>query len=358
MLKTKELDTNLLEATFYATPFKFSYSSMNKMLTAPAIFYREYVLKQKEDETKKYFLEGTLIHFLVLENQGFDDKFIVTSENLPSENSMKIAEEVFKIYEKEVAEELRLPEHELCDFGTDIIEILKEMNLHQALKDDKKPSKAGAPLLTGDEKRINKIVEPKTEEYFTFLKNKKGRTIIDAALLDKCTLRAEIIKSNLEMRKLLGLDVVSDGVNFGVYNELMLDNEPGEGDLFGYKGILDNMVIDVANKLVRINDFKTTGKSLVQFQDAIDSWNYWLQAVVYKKLVENYLKDVLTEEWKIEFRFLVFDKYDQMYPFKVTDETMLLWEDKFKQAEKEITYHYESKNFDLPYAFALGEVEL
>lgn len=358
MLKTKELDTNLLEATFYANPFKFSYSSMNKMLTAPAIFYREYILKQKEDETKKYFLEGTLIHFLVLENQGFDDKFIVSSESLPSENSIKIAEEVFKIYQKEVEEELRLPEHELCDFGTDIIEILKEMNLHQALKDDKKAPTKGGPMLTGDEKRINKIVEPKTEEYFTFLKNKQGRTIIDAALLDKCTMRADIIKADLEMRKLLGLDVVSDGVNFGVYNELPLDYDAQEGELFGYKGILDNMVIDVANKLVRINDFKTSGKSLVHFQDSIDAWNYWLQAAIYKKLVENYLKDVLTEEWKIEFRFLVFDKYDQMYPFLVTEETMKLWEMKFKQAELETAYHYKSKNFKLPYAFALGEVKL
>ena len=35
MLKTKELDTNLLEAEFYEKPFKFSYSSLNKLMTSP-----------------------------------------------------------------------------------------------------------------------------------------------------------------------------------------------------------------------------------------------------------------------------------------------------------------------------------
>ena len=42
---SRELDPNLLEAAFYDKPFKFSYSSMNKVLTSPGIFYKEYVLK-------------------------------------------------------------------------------------------------------------------------------------------------------------------------------------------------------------------------------------------------------------------------------------------------------------------------
>ena len=108
MIQTiKETDVNLLEADFYSKPFAFSYSSLNKLIGVPNIFYQEYVLKKREDEFKKYLVEGTLIHFLVLENEArFDDHFIVTSENLPSANSIAVVEEVFKIYEDQVDKSL------------------------------------------------------------------------------------------------------------------------------------------------------------------------------------------------------------------------------------------------------------
>ncbi len=343
--KTKELDFNLLEAAFYEHPFKFSYSSLNKLLTFPGLFYKDYILKQREELHAKHLIEGTIIHFLVLENRGFDDQFIVSNEDLPSPNNMLIADAMFKLYETRDDDSL-----ELCDFKDEILETLKEMPLHQNLKDTKDGK--------GDDKRMAKIDEPKTQAYFSFLKNRQGRTIIDSTLLDKCTRRADIIKANPNMRELLGMDIVADGKTFGVYNELPLKIETVEGKPFGYKGIVDNMVIDVHAKTVRINDFKTTGKSLVNFSESVIFWNYWLQAAMYDKLVRNYLSNVLTDKWTIEFRFIVFDKNDQMYPFKVTDNTLLEWKEKMVDVEKQALYHYESKDYTLPYDYAQGNVEL
>ena len=60
----------------------------------------------------------------------------------------------------------------------------------------------------------------------------------------------------------------------------------------------------------------------------------------------------------IEFRFIVFDKYDQLYAFEVTNETMDKWETQLQDAIKEATYHYKSKDFTLPYNFAMGTVKL
>lgn len=346
MISTKEKDLHLMEAEFYERPFKFSYSSLNRLLTAPAIFYKEYVLKERDDEFRKHLLEGILIHYLVLENQGFDDKFLVASDNLPSANSIMVAEKVFESYLEKDDDTL-----ELCDFEDEILDALKELNVHQSLKDTKDG-------VTGDSKRLAKIIEPKTEEYFTFLKKKGGRTIIDSALLDKCTRRAEIVKANEEMRDLLGMDIISDGETFGVYNELPLEVEAEDEMPFGYKGIVDNMVVDVQNKTVCINDFKTTGKSLTNFSDSIEFWNYWLQAAMYVKLVRQFLSKVLKDGWSIEFRFLVFDAYDQLYAFPVTPETMAEWEIRLKDVEKQARYHYDSKDFTLPYEYAQGLVKL
>ena len=345
MISTKELDPNLLEAEFYKKPFFFSYSSFNKLLTAPAVFYKEYIMKEREETYAKHLLEGIIIHYLVLENQGFDEKFIISSEDLPSPNNQLVADTCFRAYLEQNDDTL-----ELKDFEELILETLKDINLYQSLKDTKDG--------TGDSKRIGKIVEAKTIAYFNFLKKKKNRTIIDSALLDKCTRRADVVKKNAEMRELLGLDIVPDGRIFGVYNELHIRIDPEEERMFGYQGTIDNLVVDARKKLIRINDFKTTGKSLTDFSDSVEFWNYWLQAAMYIKLVRNFFSEVLTDEWAIEFRFIVFDKYDQLYAFPVRPETMSSWEEKLKEVELQGTYHIESKDFSLPYNYAQGNVEL
>jgi hypothetical protein len=337
-----QVENELLEAAFYAKPYSFSYTSLNKLITSPASFYKEYILKDKEDEFKKYLLEGTLIHFLVLENQDFDSKFIVMPENLPSSNTISVVERIFDENSEKI---LADPTLQLVDFEDEVDTILTEIKLHQNVKDKAK--------------RIAKIVEPKAEEYFNILRSKDRKTVIDSALLDKCTRRADIVKANVKMRELLGLDIISDGKLYGVYNELELSMEPVKDMPFGYKGILDNLVVDVVNKTVRINDFKTTGKTLVDFPQSVDFWNYWwLQPVIYLKLVRNYLREVIDPTWKFEFKFIVFDKYDQLYAYPVSRETLDEWSVRFKKIEKEALYHYESRDYSLPYNFAQGIVEL
>jgi len=160
------------------------------------------------------------------------------------------------------------------------------------------------------------------------------------------------------MRELLGMDLTSDGRVYGVYNEQHMMVDPEEGAPYGYQGTIDNMVVDVKKKLVRINDFKTTGKSLTDFHDSVEFWRYWLQAAMYKKLVTNFLKGVLTNEWTIEFRFIVFDKYDQLYPFEVTPKTMSLWEKRLTEAKTQAFYHYDTRDYTLPFDYAHSNVKL
>lgn len=341
MIQTKT-EEHLLEAEFYEKPFSFSYSSLNTLITAPGAFYKEYVLKQKDNEIKKYLLEGILIHYLILEHQGFDERFAVLTEDLPSENSKLVVDRIYQEHFLDRNDDsLRL-----ADFENEIDNILSEINLHQSTKDK--------------DKRLAKIIDFKNEEYFKFLKSKQNKTLIDTKLLDESTIRADIAKNNKQIRQLLGMDLISDGRTIGVYNELHIVMNPGELHLpFGLHGHLDNVVVDVRQKLIRINDFKTTSKTLADFQESVEFWNYWLQAAVYLKLAKQFFRSILKNDWKIEFRFIVFDKYNQLYPFLVTDGTMEQWTESFEQTVlKEALYHYESKDFSLPYDFAMGNIKL
>jgi len=345
MLKTVEVDTHLLEAEFYNTPFNFSYSSLNRLLLAPSIFYKEYVLKQKKINTEKHLLEGSLIHFLLLDGNNFDDKFIITPESLPSDNSMIVVKDVFAAYLAKVDEDPANEALELCDFPQEILESLLAINLHQALKTD--------------QGRIDKIVEPKNEAYFKYLKVKETKEIIDSTTLDKCSLAVEKIKTNDSIRELLGMDREADGMTFAAYNEIPLEMAL-EGLPFGLKGILDNMTIDVPKKTININDFKTSSKTLAEFPETVEYWKYWLQATVYIKLAKAFFKEVINgdPEWKIIFRFIVFDKYDHLYAYPVSDITLTKWELEYKKVIRAARYHYEQKDFTLPYEYAVGNVNL
>jgi hypothetical protein len=346
MLETvdKEEDKHLLEAEFYNTPFFFSYSSLNRLMLSPSIFYKEYVLKEKEVKTERHLLEGTLTHFLLLEGNNFDDNFIITPEALPSDNSKKVANEIHRIYEAQVKEDPSKADLELGDFEPEILEVLAEMNLHQSV---------------GEAKRAGKIIEPKTIAYFNYLKVKDTKEIIDSTMLDKASLGVEKIKANADIMTLLGMDKEVDGETFAVYNEIALKMDMPDLP-FGLKGIIDNMTIDVPTKTININDFKTSGKALSDFPDTVEYWKYWLQAVIYIKLAKEFFKAVINNdpEWKINFRFVVFDKYDHLYAYPVTSDTLKEWE---KQAELVLNaakYHYDSKDFTLPYEFAVGNVKL
>lgn len=348
MIKTtNNLDVNLLEAEFYESPFNLSYSGLNKLIESPSIFYKEYILKQREPSLAKHLIEGTLIHYLVLEENeegNFSDKFIIASDNLPSETNRIIANRIFEIYQSKIDEDPINKSLELKDFQKEVLKVMDDVDHYSRMTD---------PV-----KRAGKVIEPKTEEYFDFLKTKENKTIIDSKILERCTQRANIVKANPEIRELLGLDLVADGKKIGVYNEENLSLKAEKDMPFGFKGTIDNLVVDVPNKIVRINDFKTTGSSLTDFPESVIKWNYNIQAVMYEKLVKSFLGKVIATEFDFEIRFLVFDKYDQLYPFRVSEKTLKVWRENFDKKIKEAKFHYDSKNYTLPYEYIQGTVEL
>jgi hypothetical protein len=336
------------EGEFYSSPFYFSYSSLNRLLYAPSIFYKEYILKEREIRLDAHLIEGKLIHYLVLDSAQFDDKFIIAAENLPTANVKDIVDVVYAVTGNS--------EYGLEDHKEVILAAMRETNFYQNLVDDKKADKDGVQK-TGDEKRLDKILTDQSVQYYEFLKKKANRDIIDASTLDKCTKAAEAIKANQKIVSLLGLDGIHDTSSFGIYNELELMC-PLEGFNFGLKGIIDNMVVNVKTKTVRINDLKTSSKSISDFPESIEYWRYWLQAAVYKKLAKEFLKDVIDDSWVIEFNFIVIDKYNQVYPFKVSDTTMDKWTDQTIECLNEGAYHYDTRDFTLPYKFVAGDVLL
>jgi len=340
------LHCNSKEEDFYSKYFYFSFSSMSKLLHHPFVFYNHYVLKQREDSTAAHLLEGKVVHCLLLEEDKFDEDFSVVPDSLPTESNRKIITDLYKSIS---SDSIKYP---MEDYGAKLLNLMIRDNLYQGLKDDKKDIK-----ITGDSKRLDKILVQKNKDYFDYLINSSRKTIIDQTIYDKCLRAVNKIRENKEVLDLIAYKQGSEFVE--VINEEFFDTKDTGRD-FGFKGFIDNLVIDYPKKQVRINDLKTTGKDLIKFKDSIEYYRYWIQACVYIKLVKSFLKekDIDLKEWDIQFHFVVIDKYNSVYPFKVSEDTLIQWMKDFDDVLDKVEYHYKERKYGLPYELEHNQITI
>jgi hypothetical protein len=332
-----------MEEKFFQKEFFFSYSGLNKLLFSPRLWYKHYVLQEREERTDNHLIEGKVIHALLLDEANFSKNFMILPGNIPTGNTRMVVDKVFEKTKNN--EDVPTPD-KLNRYKSDIVETLKEMDLHQSLTDDKKTG------VTGDEKRIAKIINDETESYWDFLKNKEGKDIIDMDTLTRCREGAELLKANDRISDLLKIGNTNKKIT--VYNEQPIARNNFAGLPFGLKGILDNYVVDDENKIVYVNDIKTTGKTIEDFQETVEYYNYWIQAAIYKLL----LSDMIQPGYKFKFTFIVIDKYQQVYPFEVSTVTINTWEVKLKEVLEKAKWHYTNRKFNLPHRFETETVTL
>lgn len=329
-----------LEKEFYSKRFEFSYSSLNKLLWNPAVFHQLYVLGLKEEKTDSHLVNGKLIHNLLLEPEKFNEQFMVSPDNLPTGSTRTVIDRVFA-HHQELAKNGDEREN-LVEFSAAILDVLKDINLHQSLKTDVQ--------------RLDKIFTPDAVNYWHFLRSKGNKTLIDQETYAYCISAVELIKSNKDVCKLIGCDV-NEFENKQVLNELKLtcniNTKP-----FGLKGIIDNLVIDHDKKILYINDVKTTSKDLKDFPETVEFYSYWLQAAIYSSLVVSNYNDLITQGYDIKFNFVVIDKMYNVYPFPVSQTTLMNWLNKLQDCLNKAEWHYVNNNFNLPYEFAQGLVSL
>jgi hypothetical protein len=329
-----------MEKDFYAKPFSFSYSSLNKLMWNPQAFYQMYVLGNREEKTESYLVNGKIIHALLLEEAKFYDQFIVSPTNLPTGSVRTVIDRVFAH-----AQELQAngdQRKEFVDFSDAVLDVLKDINLHQSLKTD--------------QQRIDKMYTPEAMSYWEFIKAKGSRTLIDQETYDFCKTGVDLIKMNKQVCNLIGCNV-TEFENKEVFNELPLDCKINNKK-FGLKGILDNIVFDHDKKIIYINDIKTTSKDLKDFPESIEFYNYWLQAAIYTTMIAIKFIHLIDLGYELKFHFVVIDRAYQVYPFPVSQDTMNNWFTKLTDSLEKAEWHYTNKKYELPHDFAIGKVTL
>ena len=321
------------EEKFYSKEFKFSYSSINRLMFSPKLFYKDYILEEKEERTESYLMEGKLIHCLLFEPSELSNKFTMVPGKVPSDNIKKVLKNVTFHTDVPVLADVE-------DFV--ILDSLKEQDLYQSLKTD--------------DSRIAKVKTIDSQEYYKFLCT-KGKDIIDNDMLERSKERVEIIKGNKEVMSLFNLvqtDFELDPIE--AYAEQKLETNLKDHK-FGLKGIVDYYQVNHETKTISIIDLKTTGKTIVDFTETVDFYNYWLQASIYTKLVIDNIADTAVD-YKILFKFVVIDKYNQVYVFDVSGKTLGHWAQRMHGTIERVAYHYNERNYSLPYEFLVNKIVL
>ena len=265
------------EDLFYKGEFSFSYSSLNKLLFSPKLFYRDYILKQREIRTDKHLIEGKLLHLMLLQPEKLHDEFSITPGKVPSDNIRRVL--------KAISNNFHDPKNyiKLEDLDVEIMQALKDENLYQSFKNDSK--------------KLAKIQTEDNEEYYKFISTSDKKDVIDNDMLLKATERVKLIKANKDVMSLLeheATDFEMDTIQ--VFNEEYLECELNEFN-FGLKGYVDKYIIDDESKTITIIDLKTTAKPLNKFAETVDYYNYWLQAAIYSLLVNKNI-DKKQQEYK------------------------------------------------------------
>ena len=330
----------IMENDFYSKPFQFSYSSLNKLMWNPQAFYQMYVLGNREEKTESYLVNGKIIHALLLEPEKFDQQFIVSPGKLPTDSTRSVVDRVFAhATELQANGDTRT---EFIDFSDAVLDVLKDINLHQSLKTD--------------QQRIDKMYTAEAMNYWEFLKAKGNKTLIDQETYEFCNTGVELIKMNPHICNLIGCNL-NEFSNKEVFNELPLDITINDKP-FGLKGIVDNVVIDHDAKIININDIKTTSKDLKDFPESIEFYNYWMQAAIYSTIIAIKFINLIDRGYQFKFHFVVIDKAYQVYAFPVSENTLNNWFNKLNDVLSKAEWHYVNKNYDLPYDFALHKVTL
>lgn len=293
----------------------------------PNSFYKHYILGEREDRLDSHLIEGRALHCLLLEQEKFDDLFVVSPSSLPGDNAKKVIDKVHALSCQEGCEALSLSSHEVV-----ILDILREINLHQSLKTD--------------QQRVDKVLTAENISYYEFLKSKGSKTVIDQETYDKLKGYVEIILSNESVTSLLQLGSLNS------WSEVPLEAVTQYS--FGLKGIIDNYVYDPETKVITINDFKTTGKTISEFKETVDYYKYWMQAAMYYKLIQANFSGLS----EIRFNFIVIDKYQQVFAFPVCAATLHSWVWSLDEILMKANYHYTNRRYDLPYDYLVNKISL
>jgi hypothetical protein len=249
----------------YKTISALNQSTLKQILVSP----RSYVeAKERQlarvESTEQHFVFGSLVDMMLTESkEDFDKKYAVIPDDV---GVTEVVGRIVKgIYESAIAEDMydadiKYTPTSLEDYPE---QILKHCNyeLYQSR--------------WKDETRINKIVE-QGSKYFDILKKCGTKTIITESEYAKAVNCVMALRSDKHTSKYCQKKSNDPNILIIDKHVIVFEHEGLE-----FKGELDRIIVNHKEKTITPIDFKTTSKSVLNFENSFWHFRYDFQAAVY-----------------------------------------------------------------------------
>ena len=148
--------------------------------------------------------------------------------------------------------------------------------------------------------------------------NEKTPIYLDAKSRDKLNGCLKALDKNKDIQKLLHPEGISEQPIIGNETAILMDvlvEAPGNKPfILHLKSKLDNFSIDKEENTITVNDLKTTGKYITEFDKAVDKYHYYREMAMYCWLLSLYCKHNFgMEKPVIKSNFLAVETFPEYY---------------------------------------------
>jgi len=168
------------------------------------------------------------------------------------------------------------------------------------------------------ESRASSIIKD-TSEYWKHIKESKNKIVISQSMLEKCRAAAQTLRIH-EFTK----DIFATDSFFNIEKQSQVKL------IFNYRGrklkcMLDWLIIDHDNKVIKPYDLKTGSKPIEEFENSFYYWRYDIQAFLYTLAVIIFRNKHYPEYDVEDFRFVYISRLDVSRPiiYKVNSKIHL-----------------------------------
>lgn len=281
--------------------------------------FKKFLDEEIEEVDKRYLDFGRQVHMRILEPQRFKESYTVLSYELPKSEQQKL----------------------FCAVYVERPHMKKEDRLILAY------STAYSTKGKSDDKILQeaKDMYDKLKDYLTYLtKAKKYKEVLTFAKKQ----RIDTCFENTYNHKLANELLFDKEIQTGIlsYNELELEWEHPMHKHVPCKSMIDRLIIDTNNKVIKLVDIKTT-ISLKTFKDSVYTFNYHRQMAFYSLAIYWYIKNVLkmdVEDYKFEV-YIVAIKSTQPHDvrvYQITDDMLNKGFDEIAILMNRLSWHFET----------------
>lgn len=308
----------IIDIDYYSDNTRISNSAIGWFLKKGPRYLKDMLDGKEEGISAKYLDKGTMIHMYLLQPEEFWSNYTIIDYEKPK-----------------TAQQLAF-----CEAYFNSNEIVEEDKLINAYK----ASYSGNNMSKDAMLKKAKELQLKFTEYIEFLDKNQTYTVISFADLNMLKNIKKNIDSHIKANELL---IDQPGVE--CHNEFHINWE-AEKQGVSCKSLLDRVKIDHANKKITLIDLKTT-VDVYNFKHSVEEYDYYRQIAFYILALTWYMKDegYNIEDYDLEAYIVAIqsNSNNEVRVFNMLNEKELLArKDLIADALTEISYHYQTGNWD------------